>query len=60
MNDPIWVCRDGTRLRAGQMTNEHLFSSIMLIRKTGWRQHWLPRLLIELRVRAMGGTTLRK
>lgn len=51
MFDPIWICRDGRRLKPGQMSNDHLHNCIAKIRSTGWRQQWLARLELELIIR---------
>lgn len=54
MYDPIWVCRDGRRMKVGEMTDDHLANCIAKIYR-GWRgrAHWLPRLLLEQEIRAI-------
>lgn len=52
MFDPIWVCRDGRRLRVGEMAIDHLKNCIRKIESScSWRKHWLPRLYLELDIR---------
>jgi hypothetical protein len=61
MHDPLWTCRDGRNIKVGQMTDQHLYNCIEKIMrsKMRWRGYWMPRLLLEVRVRAMGGRTLK-
>jgi hypothetical protein len=55
MHDPIWTCRDGRRIRVGEMTDSHLANSIAKIqRSANWRKGWLPRLQLEETIRRMG------
>lgn len=52
MRDRIWTCKDGRRLRPGEMTDDHLQNCINKIeRSRGWRIHWLPRLKLEQDIR---------
>ena len=51
MYDPIWVTRNGRRIRAGQMTDKHLYNCINKILRDGWRIHWLERLQLEVEIR---------
>jgi len=57
MYDPIWVTRDGRRMRVGEMHIDHLKNCIAKITRSrrGWRAHWLPRLLLELDIRSLPG-----
>jgi hypothetical protein len=55
MRDRLWKCRDGRVLRVSQMSDSHLANAIRLIlRSNGWRRDYLPRLLLEVEIRAMG------
>lgn len=55
MRDPIWVCKDGRRMHVKEMDDNHLANCIRKIeRSRGWRKHWLPRLLLEQEIRALG------
>lgn len=52
MYDPVWVCRDGKRMKVGEMDIFHLIRSINKIeRSRRWRKEWLPRLYLELDIR---------
>ena len=54
MYDPIWITRDGRRLKVGQMSDAHLRNCIARIeRLRTWRAHWLPRLKLELVIRSL-------
>lgn len=54
MFDPIWVCKDGRKMKAGEMTDQHLANCIAKIeRSRGWRKVWLPRLRLEQEIRSI-------
>lgn len=55
MYDPIWICRDGRRIKVGQMTDSHLANAIAKIERsrTGWRREWLGRLKLEQVIRSL-------
>lgn len=55
MFDPIWTCRDGRKMRVGQMDDRHLSAAIAMIMRSrrGWRAHWLPRLVLEQEIRKL-------
>lgn len=57
MLDPLWTCRDGRRMRVGQMDDGHLAHSIAMIERSakGWRNSWLPRLKLEQEIRKILG-----
>lgn len=52
MFDPIWVCKDGRRMKVGDMDNAHLANAIAKIeRSRRWRREWLARLYLEQDIR---------
>jgi hypothetical protein len=54
MYDPIWVTRDGRRLRIGAMSTDHVKACIARIeRMRSWRREFLARLKLELVIRAL-------
>jgi hypothetical protein len=53
MYDPIWVCRDGRRMKLGEMSDAHLYNAIRYVQHYKVRLHWLPRLFLELDIRAI-------
>lgn len=58
MFDPIWECKDGRRMRVGEMHIDHVRACIRLIEsRMRWRKHWLPRLYLELEIRKLGGSS---
>ena len=54
--DPIWVTREGEHMRIQSMTSGHILNCIAKIQrsKRGWRREYLPRLYLELELRAYG------
>lgn len=54
MRDMVWTCRDGRQLLVAEMSDEHLTNCIAMIIRTGWRAHFLDRLLLELDIRRLG------
>lgn len=55
MLDPIWICKDGRRLKVAQMDDHHLRAAIAMIeRSRRWRKCWLARLYLELEMRSQG------
>ena len=62
MYDPVWTCRDGRRVRIGEMTDSHLANCIAKIQRSprGWRRWWLDRLLLEQQIRSMGLSSMRR
>lgn len=54
MLDRLWICADGRRMLAGQMTDSHLQNCINKIKRSRhWRKSWLPRLLLEQQIRRL-------
>jgi hypothetical protein len=58
MFDPIWVTKDGKRLRVSQMTTSHIINCINKIQRhmahgKPWRTEYLERLNLELELRAL-------
>lgn len=53
MFDPIWVCKDGRRLKISEMSTDHIGHAIRMIErnKRGWRKNMLARLNLELDIR---------
>lgn len=54
MFDPQWVCKDGRRIKVAEMNTDHINNAIRLIlRCRRWRRNMLPRLYLELEIRAL-------
>lgn len=53
MRDTVWRCADGRRLLVSEMSDSHLHNTIAKVRREGWRIKYLPRLEIELTIRAI-------
>lgn len=53
MRDTVWHCADGRRLLVSEMSDSHLHNTIAKVRREGWRIKYLPRLEIELTIRAI-------
>jgi hypothetical protein len=54
MFDPIWVCKDGRRMKVSEMEMSHLLNAIAKIeRSRRWRKEWLPRLHLEVTIRTL-------
>jgi hypothetical protein len=55
MRDMVWVTRDGQRLLVSQMETSHIVNCVRKIQRSrGWRQEYLDRLILELRIRELG------
>lgn len=53
MKTRIWYTADGRNIQIRQMETRHIMSAVKRIfRSGGWRRHYLPRLIGELKSRA--------
>lgn len=60
MRDRIWRTADKRLYLVGDMETSHINNAIaMILRKKNWRRAYLPRLQLELQIRAIGLTTKR-
>ncbi len=54
MFDPIWVCKDGRKLKIGEMSTDHVKHAIAMIQRSrNWRRGMLARLELELDIRRL-------
>jgi len=53
MRDRIWKCADGRMIPISQMTDAHLRNAIAKVRRDNWRLEFLPRLELEVTIRAL-------
>lgn len=60
MRDRVWITADKRAYLVAEMETGHIERAIATImRKKNWRRGYLPRLQLELQIRAMGLTAKR-
>ena len=55
MKDTIWRTRDGVRIPVSKMKRTHIEHCIARIKHQKWRENFLARLELELRIRDILG-----